>query len=131
MKKVIMHRKTSRGFTLIEMLVVMAIIALLLTIALPRYFGSLEKSKDIALQENLKVIRITLDKFYADKGRYPDNLQELVEFKYLRSVPLDPVTESGSTWLLLPPKDTELKGIVDVKSGAQGLSKDGRSYESF
>jgi prepilin-type N-terminal cleavage/methylation domain-containing protein len=130
-KKVIMHRKTSRGFTLIEMLVVMAIIALLLTIALPRYFGSLEKSKDIALQENLKVIRITLDKFYADKGRYPDNLQELVEFKYLRSVPVDPVTESGRTWILLPPKDTELKGIVDVKSGAQGLSKDGRSYESF
>lgn len=131
MKKVIMCRKTSRGFTLIEMLVVMAIIALLLTIALPRYFGSLEKSKDIALQENLKVIRITLDKFYADKGRYPDNLQELVEFKYLRSVPIDPVTESGSTWILLTPKEAELKGIVDVKSGAQGLSKDGRSYESF
>jgi general secretion pathway protein G len=131
MKNLILCQKTSRGFTLIEMLVIMAIIALLLTIALPRYFGSLEKSKDIALQENLKVIRITLDKFYADKGRYPDNLQELVEFKYLRSVPLDPVTESGGTWILLPAKDAELKGIVDVKSGAQGLSKDGRSYESF
>ena len=125
-----MHRLRS-GFTLIEMLVVMAIVALLLTIALPRYFGSLDKSKDIALQENLKVLRITLDRFYADKGRYPDTLDELVEQKYLRAVPIDPITESARTWILIPAKDADTKGIADIKSGAAGIAKEGRAYESF
>ena len=125
-----MHRLRS-GFTLIEMLVVMAIVALLLTIALPRYFGSLDKSKDIALQENLKVLRITLDRFYADKGSYPDTLDELVEQKYLRAVPIDPITESARTWILIPAKDADTKGIADIKSGAAGIAKEGRAYESF
>ena len=119
------------GFTLIEMLVVLAIVALLLTIALPRYFGSVEKSKDVALQENLKVLRITLDKFYSDRGRYPETLDELVEQKYLRSVPVDPVTESSSSWLLLSSEDKETKGIVDVKSGAPGKRADGSAYDSL
>ena len=95
------------GFTLIEMLVVMAIIALLLTLASPRYFGALEKSKDVALAENLKVLRVTLDRFYADKGRYPETLEELVEQKYLRSVPVDPVTESDRSWILVPSQEAE------------------------
>ncbi len=120
-----------RGFTLIEMLVVMAIIALLLTIALPRYFGSLNKAKDVALQENLQVLRVTLDKFYADKGHYPDTLGELVEQKYLRSLPADPVTESSSTWILVPSRNADVKGIVDVKSGAPGQTGDGRPYEAL
>jgi general secretion pathway protein G len=119
------------GFTLIELLIVMAIVALLLTIALPRYFGSLDKSKDIALQENLRVLRVTLDKYYADKGRYPDTLEELVEQKYLRSVPVDPITESSLTWIPGHSQDETVGGIVDVKSGAPGVSKDGRSYESL
>ncbi len=124
-------RGLRRGFTLIEMLIVMAIIALLLTIALPRYFGSLDKSKDIALQENLKVLRVTLDRFYADKGRYPDTLDELVTQKYLRAVPLDPITESALTWVTIPAKDADIQGIADVKSGAPGLAKDGRAYDAF
>lgn len=121
----------SSGFTLIEMLVVMAVVALLLTIAAPRYFGSLDKSKDVALAENLKVLRVTLDRFYADKGRYPENLDELVEHKYLRGVPVDPVTGSDRSWQLVPSQDPALTGIADVKSGAQGQSHDGRSYASF
>lgn len=120
-----------RGFTLIEMLIVMAMIALLLTIALPRYFGALDRSKDVALQENLKVLRVTLDRFYADKGRYPDTLDQLVEQKYLRSVPVDPVTESSRTWVLVPSQDPEAAGIADVKSGASGLAQDGRPYDAF
>jgi general secretion pathway protein G len=120
-----------RGFTLIEMLIVMAIVALMLTIALPRYFGSLDKAKDVALQENLKVVRVTLDKFYADKGRYPDTLNELVEQKYLRAVPVDPVTESAGTWITIAARDIETKGIADIKSGAVGNAKDGRAYEAF
>lgn len=124
-------RRTQNGFTLIEMLIVMAMIALLLTIALPRYFGSLDKTKDVVLQEDLKVLRVTLDKFYADKGRYPDTLDELVEQNYLRAVPVDPITESARTWILIPARDADTKGIVDVKSGAPGLAKDGRAYESL
>lgn len=126
-----MRRTGSRGFTLIELLLVMAIIGLLLTVALPRYFGSLAKSKDIALQENLKVLRVSLDKFYADKGHYPETLEELVEQRYLRAVPLDPVTDSASSWILIPAKDADTKGIVDIKSGALGTSRDGRAYESL
>jgi type II secretory pathway pseudopilin PulG len=106
-------------------------VALLLTIALPRYFGSLERSKDIALQENLKVLRLSLDKFYADKGRYPQTLEELVEYKYLRAVPIDPITESSSTGILLQSEAEVLEGIADVRSGAQGADQNGQPYESF
>jgi general secretion pathway protein G len=120
-----------KGFTLIEMLVVMAIIALLLTIALPRYFGSLNKSKEIALQENLRVIRVSIDKFYSDKGHYPDTLPALVEAGYLRAVPVDPVADSSATWILIPAKDSDVTGVVDVKSGAAGQTADGRPYESL
>jgi general secretion pathway protein G len=119
------------GFTLIEMLVVMAVIALLLTLAAPRYFGSLERSKDTTLAQNLVTLRGTLDKFYADKGRYPEALGELVEQRYLRAVPVDPVTGSDSTWITVPSRDPDIKGIADVRSGASGLASDGRSYESF
>ena len=121
-------KKSKRGFTLIEIMIVMSIIALLLTIALPRYFGSIDKSKDVALKENLKVLRLSLDRFYADKGRYPQNLEEIVENRYLRSVPFDPVTESQNTWMLIPSTDANAPGIADVKSGAQGLSRDGVIY---
>ena len=124
-------RRAACGFTLIEMLVVMAIIALLLTIAVPRYFGSLDKSKEVTLKENLQVLRVTLDKFYADKGHYPDTLDQLVENKYLRSVPVDPFTESSRSWITVQSNELDTKGIVDVKSGATGQTSDGRRYESF
>lgn len=121
----------SDGFTLIEMLVVMTVVALLMTLALPRYFGSLERSRETALRENLKVMRVTIDKFQADKGRYPEQLEELVEHKYLRAVPVDPVTDTDKSWIAVPVKDAEQKGIADVKSGALGQDSSGRSYESY
>lgn len=120
-----------RGFTLIELLVVMSIIALLLTIALPRYFGSLDKARDVALKENLQVIRVTLDRFYADKGRYPQALDELVQTHYLRAVPIDPVTESSVSWILVPAADPLMGEVADVKSGAQGASREGRAYADY
>ena len=119
------------GFTLIELLVVMAIVALLLTIAVPRYFGSLAHSKDVALQENLKVLRVSLDKFAGDKGRFPDSLDELVTGKYLRAVPLDPVTGSAQTWVLVPATDGDTRGIADGGSGAPGMSREGLAYAAF
>lgn len=118
------------GFTLVELLIVMAIVALLLTIAVPRYFGSLAASREVALQENLKVLRMSLDKFKADKGRYPDTLDELVTGKYLPKVPVDQVTESDATWIIVTGTGDE-HGIVDVKSGAPGMARDGRPYEAF
>ncbi|WP_418119362.1 type II secretion system protein [Variovorax sp. 350MFTsu5.1] len=119
------------GFTLIELLVVLSIVALLLTVAAPRYFGSIDKSKDQVLQENLRVMRIILDKFHADKGRWPKTLEELVEQRYLHAVPMDPVTESRTSWILLPSQNTEETGIAGIKSGAPGATKDGRLYEGF
>jgi prepilin-type N-terminal cleavage/methylation domain-containing protein len=124
-------RSRPAGFTLIELLVVMAIVAVLLTIAVPRYFGSLGRSRDVALQENLKVLRVTLDKFAGDKGHFPDTLEDLVTHKYLRAVPVDPITESAQTWILIPAADGDTHGIADVKSGAPGVSAEGLAYAAF
>lgn len=124
-------RARRSGFTLIEMLVVIAVVALLLTVALPRYFGSIDMAKERALRENLKILRVTLDRFHADKGHFPEGLADLVEHKYLRAVPVDPMTESAQTWIEVPADDAETGGIADVKSGAAGTDKEGTSYESL
>jgi general secretion pathway protein G len=123
--------KSSNGFTLIELLVVMAIVSLLLSLAMPRYFGALEKSKETVLTENLKVVRGTIDKFRADKGRYPVTLDELVEQGYLRGVPIDPLTESSTTWLVLEPTGDLRGGVADLRSGAPGSARDGRAYATY
>lgn len=119
------------GFTLIELMVVLAVIAILLTIAVPRYFSSLEKSREAVLQQNLALMRETLDKYYGDKGKYPDALDELVSNKYLRSVPVDPITDSAATWVSVPPDLPEMGGVYDVKSGAQGVARDGTEYRNW
>ena len=119
------------GFTLIELLVVMTIVALLLTLALPRYFGSIDKSKEAVLKENLHQMREAISRYYADKGRYPESLDTLATDKYLRRVPLDPITESTATWQLVQPEDTQKSGVYDVKSGAPGKSKDGTEYAQW
>jgi general secretion pathway protein G len=116
------------GFTLIELLVVMAIVATLLTLAVPRYFGSIEKAKEAVLKQDLATLRDTLDKYHGDTGRYPESLEELIAKRYLRAIPIDPITQSNSTWIVVSPPDPG-KGIVyDVKSGAQGQGSDGTPY---
>jgi len=120
-----------RGFTLIELLVSMAIIAVLLTLAVPQYFGRVDHAKEVILKENLYQIRDALDKFYGDQNRYPHNLDELVTRKYLRRVPEDPITESNSTWIIVPPADQTLGVVGDVKSGARGNARDGTPYSSW
>lgn len=119
------------GFTLIEMLVVMSVLALLLTLALPRYIGVLDRSRDTVLRENLRVLRITLDQFHGDRGRYPESLQELVALRYLHAVPVDPVTRSSRSWVLIAPRDGQGAGVADVRSGAQGQTEEGQAYESL
>ncbi len=123
-----MVRRMQNGFTLIELLVVMVIIATLLTIAVPRYFNSVEKSKEAVLRQDLALMREALDKYYGDNGRYPDALEDLVRRKYLRSLPADPITGSVATWLVVAPDTTEKGGVYDVKSGAPGNARDGSEY---
>ena len=119
------------GFTLIELLVVLAVIATLLTIAMPRYFSSLEKSREAVLQQNLAMLRETLDKYYGDKGKYPAALDELVSSKYLRTLPVDPITDSSATWISIPPVQPDMGGVYDVKSGAAGVARNGTEYQSW
>jgi general secretion pathway protein G len=120
-----------RGFTLIELLVVMSIIATLLMIAVPRYFHSLERSKEVVLRQDLAVMRDAIDKFYGDLARYPESLVELVELRYLRSVPTDPETKSKDTWVLIQSDDAQAPGARDVRSGAQGAASDGTEFETW
>jgi general secretion pathway protein G len=120
-----------RGFTLIELLVVLAIIATLLTIAVPRYFGSIEKSKETALRQSLQVMREAIDKHLGDTGQYPASLEELVSKRYLRAVPVDPITESKDTWQLLTRPEGNPPGISDVRSGAPGNGADGTPYGNW
>ena len=124
-------RSPNSGFTLIELLVVFTIIALLLTIAVPRYFGSIDKSKEAVLRENLNQMRDAISRYYADKGKYPESLETLTTDKYLRRVPLDPITESEKTWIVVAPQDPQKGGVYDVKSGAQGKTKDGRDFSEL
>lgn len=121
----------SRGFTLIELLVALTIVALLLSIVVPRYFGSLANAEEAALRENLYLMRDAIDKHYADTGRYPDSLNDLAAKKYIRTVPSDPVTQSPSTWILVPPTDLQHGAVYNVKSGAKGLGRDGKPYEQW
>jgi general secretion pathway protein G len=120
-----------RGFTLIELMIVLSIVALLLTLAVPRYFGSIDKSKEAVLRENLNQMRDAISRYYADKGKYPESLDALAGEKYLRGVPLDPVTESDKTWIIVQPDDPQKSGVYDVKSGASGKTKDGREFSQL
>lgn len=103
-----------RGFTLIEMLVVMTLIALLLTLAVPRYFAALDNGRARVQRQNVATLRDAIDKFYADQGRYPDALDELVGKHYLRQIPLDPVSEAAN-WVVIAPTDPSLGNVYDVQ----------------
>ena len=121
-----------RAFTLVELIIVLAILALLLTIAVPRYFTHIQHTKEATLKQDLVVMRDAIDKFHGDKGRYPDSLEELVTLRYIRNVPVDPITDSTTTWKVLPPPDSEAKGSVyDVKSGADGAGLDGKLFADW
>lgn len=119
------------GFTLIELLVVLAIVSTLLLLVSPRYFQRVDASKETVLRDNLRVVRDTIDKFYGDNGRYPETLEELVDKKYLRSLPVDPITESAKTWELVPAPDGYKGAIYDIRSGAPGTGQDGKKYAEW
>jgi general secretion pathway protein G len=125
------RRNRLAAFTLIELLVVMSIIALLLTIAVPRYFHTLERSRETVLRQDLAVLREAIDKHFGDYGQYPDSLAALVERRYIRSIPVDPLTRAADTWQMVASDDPEHPGIRDVHSGADGNGGDGTAFASW
>jgi general secretion pathway protein G len=125
------RRERAAGFTLIELMVVLAIIALLLSIVAPHFAGRVTRAEETVLRENLLLMRDALDKHYADAGRYPERLEDLVEKRYLRSIPLDPITQSSTSWVVVAPDDPEKGGVSDVRSGAQGAGPGGKPYAEW
>lgn len=121
----------ARGFTLIELLAVMAILATLLTLAAPRYFEAVDRAKEVALRTDLRLLREAIDKHRADTGRLPESLEQLAQARYLRAVPVDPITDRADTWVVVPPPDGLATGVHDVRSGAPGVARDGTAYAGW
>lgn len=120
-----------RGFTLVEVLVVMAVVALLLSLVAPRYFASVDQAREAALKSNLRSMRDAIDKHVADTGKYPASLDVLVKGRYLREVPIDPITERTDTWSVVAHPDRLTQGVYDVRSGAAGVASKGEAYASW
>ncbi|MCK4890777.1 MAG: type II secretion system protein [Candidatus Aminicenantes bacterium] len=124
-----------RGFTLVEILIVMTIIGILLSIVIPQYKNSIIKAKEAVLKENLFQIRDSISKYYKDKNKYPVSLEDLVVAKYLRSVPVDPFSNKPD-WELIrnEPVDFEdfdmedAEGIIDIKSISNNPREEGKGY---
>ena len=125
------YARRGRGFTLIELLVVMTIIGLLLTLAVPRYFRTVERSKETVLRRDLSVVRESIDRYYGDLGQYPDALAALVDKHYIRSVPVDPFTKSAETWLMVASEDPDHPGVRDIHSGSPDLGSNGTPFVSW
>lgn len=125
-------RRPLRGFTLIELLVVMAIVSALLALVVPRYMHQADRAKEVALKENLNRLRTAIDHYYGDRGVYPEALGNLVERRYLRDLPIDPVTELRESWIP-DVRDAEggKKSVEDVHSGASGNGMDGTPFRSW
>lgn len=127
-------RRPSRrlpGFTLVELLVVMAIVATLLSLVTPRLpHGSVDRAREATLRVDLRTMRDAIDKFYSDRGRHPEALDDLVTHRYLREMQVDPISERRDTWLTVEHPD-KLPGIYDVRSGSEGVAGDGTEYRSW
>jgi general secretion pathway protein G len=123
--------KSGTGFTLVELMVVLAVIALLISIVAPHYVGRVARAEEAVLRENLTLMRDALDRHYADAGRYPGALEELVKKRYLRSIPNDPLTQSNTTWVVVGPDDPKKGAVFDVRSGAKGTGANGKPYEQW
>lgn len=123
-------KRRDTGFTLIELMVVMAIVAMIITIVMPRYFDGLKRSKEAVLREDLSVIRKAIDDYHADKSTYPNNLEDLVLDRYLKFIPEDPITSSTETWELVRLTDQGGR-IYDIHSGSIEVARDGTTYNGW
>ena len=126
-----MLKKPERAFTLIELMVVLVVLAVLASIVVPRYLDRVDDAREVVLKQNLVGMRTAIDQFYHDKARYPSSLGELATERYIRELPIDPVAQRTDTWVIVPAKTGSDKSVFDVKSGAQGLAKDGTAYATW
>ena len=124
-------RTATHGFTLIELLIVMAIIGTLLSIAVPRYFHSLQHARETVLKQDLSLLREAIDKYYADLNQYPEKLPDLVDKHYVRSVPVDPFTRLADSWTVVASEDPDHPGIRDIQSGAPDIASNGTPVASW
>ncbi len=122
-------KSSTRGFTLIELTIVLALVALLLTIAVPRYFHALDSGKAAVQRQNLATMRDAIDKYFGDLGKYPDDLDDLVRKKYLRSIPVDPLTDKPN-WTVVAPDDPTLGRVYDVLSATTPHTADAEAAAS-
>jgi general secretion pathway protein G len=120
-----------KGFTLIELLVVLAILATLAGLVVPQYINRADDAREVVLKQNLRGLREAIDQYYRDKRTYPPTLDQLVTDRYIRMVPMDPITEKVDTWKIIPPKPGKTDQVYDVRSGAKGKAKDGTDYASW
>ncbi|ACO33890.1 MULTISPECIES: type II secretion system protein [Acidobacterium] len=129
-------RRREQGFTLIELIVVMMIIAILTAIAVPRFTAAIQNAREAALKEDLHVMRDAIDAYTMDKGKAPQSLDDLVQAGYLRAIPTDPMTHSSQTWVTdssdtLMDVNEEQSGIDDVHSGSDATGSNGKPYSSW
>lgn len=126
------RRNTHKGYSLIELMIVVAIIGILVALAVPSFQQSAVKAREAALKQNLQTIRTVLDQHYADKGVYPPSLETLVEAGYLRQVPVDPFAETADAWVFEFEENPDAQGgIFDVHSGSDDLSLKGTPYHEW
>jgi general secretion pathway protein G len=118
------------GYTLIELMIVLTIIGILASMAQPNLHRTVIRAKETSLRRSLFVMRDVIDQFYADNGRYPDSLEDLIQKKYIRAVPDDPFTRSNATWVIIPPEGEE-GAVFDVHSGSRLVSLDGVPYNDW
>jgi general secretion pathway protein G len=109
----------------------MALIGMLLSLSVPRYFGNVDKAKESVLRQNLAQTRDAIDKYFGDNGRYPDSLDEIVVRRYLRKLPVDPITDRSDSWVIVAPEKKDMGAVFDVRSGAAGRARDGSEYASW
>jgi len=130
------RRRDEGGFTLVELMIVMAIIMILATIAIPIYVRTLQRAKEATLREDLHTMRTAIDSYTVDKEKAPETLDDLVQAGYLKSIPVDPMTSSNETWITgMSDTMTDINetqgGMDDVHSGSQGLASDGTTYNTW
>jgi general secretion pathway protein G len=115
----------TKGFTLIELMVTLAILATLVALAVPRYFNNVDRTKEDVLREDLYVMRDAIDKYYVDMNVYPNLIDDLVTAKYLRAIPVEPFTQSSHSWVVVPAADASQGVVSNVHSGAPNTGSDG------
>jgi general secretion pathway protein G len=133
--KIAVHRlKSEKGFSLLELMITMFILVILISVAMPTYQRSVQNARETVLRENLWQMRRSIDQYAADKGKLPQSIEDLVEGKYLREVPVDPITEKAE-WKTVQGEDPNSsdgeQGLTDVKSMADGEDSDGKKYEDY